>query len=148
MNLLPYPVGQEISCCKRYYAADDTYYDNQQEVVCKPEHSGGGHRPRSRRNKNVSNVKSRRQSYCHRDGRHSALAAHPFAYRVNDHKAAVAEHGDGNNPANEHDCKLWMSFPKPRQNTLSKTQGRPALFKQQAYQGSQDDDQTYAGENR
>ncbi len=94
----------------------------------------------------MGDVQTCGQSHGHSHAGGAGAANHSPTDGVKDNKAAVAEHGDGDDPAHELDGQLGVLLPHQLDDHVGQLQGGTGLLQDGADQGTQDDDDTDGAE--
>ena len=94
----------------------------------------------------MADVKTHGQRNGHRNAGCAGAAGHSLTDGVQDDETAVAEHGDGDDPAHQLNGDFGMLLTHELDNAVSHLQSRAGAFQQGADQSAKDDNDANAGE--
>ena len=146
LDLLTNVLREEITGDQRRDGAQSAQTHDQQQIVAAAQRTGCRDGAGRGRNEAVADIKTHGQSDGHRNAGCAGAAGHSLTDGVQDDEAAVAEHGDGDDPAHQLNGDLRMLLTHKPDNAVGHLQSRAGAFQQSADQSAKDNDDADAGE--
>ena len=146
LDLLANVLCEEITGDQRRNGAQSAQTHDQQQIIAAAQRTGSRDGAGRGGNEAVADVKTHGQGNGHRNAGCAGAAGHSLTDGVQDDEAAVAEHGDGDDPAHQLNGDLRMLLTHELYNTVGHLQSRAGAFQQGANQSAKDDDDADAGE--
>ena len=140
LDLLANVLGEEQAGNQRQDGGQDTKAHHQQQIVADAQGIGGGDGAGGRRNEYVGDIQTGGQRNGHGHAGGAGAADHCLPDGIQNNKAAVAEDGDGNDPAHELNGQLGVLLTNQLYHHVGQLQGSAGLLQDGADQGAQDDD--------
>ena len=139
-------LGKQQAGNQRQNGGQNAHAHDQQQVVADAQGAGGGNGAGGRGNEHMGDVQASGQSHGHGNAGGTGTANHSPADGIQDNEAAVAEHGDGDDPAHELDGQLRVLLTHQLDDHVSQLQSGAGLLQDSADEGAQDDDDTDGAE--